>query len=352
MRSWQWGGQGRSSTGRSGGKVDGKNGNVGEKAWRRKGGNRAWQHKRSASPVRTPASQSTLKVADYSVSGNSPNWEEEAFRIYRRSGFVLVKDVLSEAQCREVLADCRGMAKEMVGPEELGNRGPGRYSFGVASSTGSILHVESIASHLLNHAGLLLQPLLQHIFSDGDRSGYTCYSGGGDFVLPHVEKYQQLHADIEVARRYDTDLPPPFLSVNFCIQDLTSLNGPMRIIPGMRGRDWDSWKGEPDEWLHSRLHPVPAGAALVRDVRILHGGTPNLSEETRFLPSLEFVSNAFRETGRKDMFPPFKSLPRQIFNGLHPQIQRLCRELVAELRRAQDHQDPATDARFATFSCR
>ena len=39
-----------------------------------------------------------------------------------------------------------------------------------------------------------------------------------------------------------------------------------------------TWTVSPHpRWKLSRLFPVPAGTALVRDVRILHGGTPNVS---------------------------------------------------------------------------
>lgn len=273
---------------------------------------------------------STLKVSEYTVSHQTNNWEATALAIFRKSGFVVVEDVLNDVQCREVLEVCNAVAKEMVGPHCAGNRGHGRYSFGWASSTGSILHERAIASNLLSHAGMILHPLLCSIFCcDEGKPQFSCYSGGGDFVLPGVEEYQPLHSDIQVNKSFSMKMPPPYLSVNFCVQALTAENGPIRMIPGKTDHDWTGRK-EPAEWRNSRLFPVPAGAALVRDVRTLHGGTPNVSERTRYLPSIEYVSTGFKEARRKDMFPAVRSIPREIFNALPKKMRRLCRDIVAE----------------------
>lgn len=282
---------------------------------------------KNVKPASEPAS--TLKVSEYSVSHQTENWEATALAIFRKSGFVVVEDVLNDVQCREVLEVCNTVAKEMVGPDRAGNRGPGRYSFGTASSTGSILHERAIASNLLSHAGMILHPLLCNIFCcDEGKPQFSCYSGGGDFVLPGVEEYQPLHSDIQVNKSFSMKMPPPYLSVNFCVQALTAENGPIRMIPGKTDCDWRG--KEPAEWRNSRLFPVPAGAALVRDVRTLHGGTPNVSERTRYLPSIEYVSTGFREAGRKDIFPAARSIPREIFNTLPKKMRRLCRDIVAE----------------------
>ena len=117
-----------------------------------------------------------------------------------------------------------------------------------------------------------------------------CYSGGGDFVLPGVEEYQILHGDMQM-NPDDVRMPPPFLSVNFCVQALTSFN---------------------------------------RDVRILHGGTPNWSEQTRYLPSIEYVSGELRAEKDPEMFPPSRSIPWYVYETLPERVQHLCQELVAE----------------------
>ena len=95
---------------------------------------------------------------DFMVSCKMPGWEDEAIRICQESGFVVVLEVLNISQCKEVLQTCEQLAEEMVAPDPKGNRAPGRYSFGVASSTGSIFK----------------------IFSKDGKADFMCYSGGGE----------------------------------------------------------------------------------------------------------------------------------------------------------------------------
>ena len=120
------------------------------------------------------------------------------------------------------------------------------------------------------------------------------------------------------------------ISVNFVVQDLTCINGPTRMIPGTQ-----LWHGKvpdliPDEWLHLRLHPVPSGAAIIRDVRVLHSGTRNLTKTTRYLPSVEFISTDFRSSKHENWFPPEKCLPFELYEALPYPIKKACEEIVAK----------------------
>lgn len=272
--------------------------------------------------------ETLLEVSEFTTSCEGPGWEDNAFELFATHGFVVVEGVLKLHQYAAVLRDCERVAGKMVGPERRGNRGPGRYSFGIASSTGSMLHEPSFTRHLLDHGSTVLRPLLERIFEGGERPGFLCLSSGGDFVLDRVPTHQDLHADIQVTKAHNLHLPPPLLSVNFCVQAITELNGPMRIVPGTQQGSSALPEKEPDEWRQSRLCPLPAGAAILRDVRTLHGGTPNLSDRARYLPSIEYVSADFRAMGRRDKFPPRRCLPGKLFQRLPPDVQELCEELV------------------------
>lgn len=303
-------------------------------------------------PPRTPALPSqppptSLKVEEHSVACTDLFWEDNAFELFKKNGFVIVKGVLKLHQYTAVHRDCERESQKLIGKGRLGNRGKGRYSFGNASSTGSMLHVPSYAKHLLGEAGFTLLPLLDLIFEDEERPGergFICYSGGGDFVLGGTTEFQEIHSDIHITKQCNKHLPTPLLCVNFCVQELSELNGPTRIVPGTQVNEHRSWsvEQEPDEWKTSRLCPVPAGAAIVRDTRTLHGGTPNLTDKTRYLPSVEYVSADFRATDRKDKFPPRRCLPYELYEQLKPEVQELCEEIVMH-----EDEDPQV-----TFRCR
>ena len=258
---------------------------------------------------------------------DSSNWLGRALNLFVANGFVVIENVLTVKQQREVLRDCELAAEKIVGPNRVGNRGPGRYSFGKASSSGGMLHLKSFAHYLLNGGCYKLLPLLVKIFEKGAKRGFQCFSAGGDFVVRRTISDQHIHSDFGNDNA-DVLLPPPFVSINFTVQELTITNGAIRIIPGTQLYNGKLPTNTPDAWFLSRLYPVPAGAAIIRDVRTLHSGTPNLSGSTRYLPSVEFVSNDFVETRDPSCFPAPRSLSRDHFLALKPPLKKLCRGIV------------------------
>ena len=183
---------------------------------------------------------STLDVISYSITWGSTGWVDDALKIFPDHGFVVVHNTLEADQCQDVLQDCQQAAEKIVRPQgtgERGNRGPGRYSFGVASTTGGMLHLENFSKHLLDSACSKLHPLLDNIFRGGSRSGFVCTGGGGDFVLGDTASDQTIHSDLQVAESCDVRMPPPMLSINFTVQELTCMNGPTRMIPGSHCKD-------------------------------------------------------------------------------------------------------------------
>ena len=272
---------------------------------------------------------SSLDVAQHRISLSAKQWITDAQTRFAKHGFVIIDNVLTPGHQLDVLTACQRAAEEIVGTEKAGNRGPGRYSFGVASSTGGMLHEESFALQLLGVACSKLYPLLEHIFDGGTLDGFICTGAGGDFVLGGTAEDQYLHSDMRVAEEYNPRWPPPMISVNFVVQDLTCMNGPTRMIPGTQLCQGQVPDPIPDDWRHSCLYPVPSGAAIIRDVRVLHSGTPNLTQTTRYLPSIEFVSSDFRSSERRDCFPPWRCLPSEMYEALPCPIKKTCKEIVA-----------------------
>jgi len=68
------------------------------------------------------------------------------------------------------------------------------------------------------------------------------------------------------------------------------------------------------------------GAAIFRDNRCWHGGTPNLSDKMRVLPNMEyFPPTAMPSLGWLDR----STMPWDIFLGLSPFGQHISRAVVA-----------------------
>lgn len=272
-----------------------------------------------------------------------PGEIERAVRLFRRDGFVVVRDAL-DADQTEMLE--RGVA-EVVGDilaldaDRTGNRGSHRYSFGGSSKTRSMLHRPEWQM-LIDLP--TITPILTAIFESAD---YIVRAGSGDFCLPGALEYQPLHADMRdfvsttstpFSSFHDPrgqlsirDLPCPYICVNFMPIDMTRLNGPTRQIPGTQhSREPIPRRSEEPEWMRlSTVCPAPAGAVQIRDVRAWHGGTPNLSKDVRAIPNIEYYAPWFRE-------PLVPGISRADQLGLSEHAQRLTRYVVADSADALD----------------
>jgi ectoine hydroxylase-related dioxygenase (phytanoyl-CoA dioxygenase family) len=266
-----------------------------------------------------------------------PNDIDEAVRLLKRDGFVVIGDVLNSEQIDILASGCNDVINEVLAldSDNQGNRGSHRYSFGGSSLTRSQLH-RPAWQMLLDVP--VVSKVLTTIFGSQD---YILRAGSGDFCLPGAVDYQPLHSDVrdwveggkapfssfhdwrgQVSLR---DLPSPYICANFLPQEVTQLNGPTRQIPGTqnsRGRI-PRLEDEP-EWMKlSTVCPAPAGAVMLRDVRAWHGGTPNLSDATRSIPNLEFYAPWFRE-------PMVPGITYKDYKKLSAHAQRLTRFSVMD----------------------
>ena len=257
----------------------------------------------------------------------APEQVDEAVRLFHRDGFVMVRDILTSEQVKFLRVGCERESEAVlaVDADNIGNRGRLRYSYGGASITNSVLHREEWVM-LVDLPTLL--PIITAIYGSPDYHIRRC---AGDFCLPGCD-YQPLHADIGdgFAQYKDPrglvglrDLPCPAIVANFLAQDFTLTNGPTRIIPGTHHSKATipSLEDEP-EWMRlSTVCPVPAGTAMIRDLRTWHGGTPNLSKDMRAIPNAIFLAPWVYE-------PQKRSMPREMFDLLSEQGQRMCEWVV------------------------
>jgi ectoine hydroxylase-related dioxygenase (phytanoyl-CoA dioxygenase family) len=266
-----------------------------------------------------------------------PGDVDRAVRIFDRDGFVVVRNALTPEQLAFLKAGTDEAVREIISldPDGSGNRGSHRYSFGGSSLTRSMLHRPEWQM-LIDLP--TVTPILSAIFGSPD---YIVRAASGDFCIPGATNYQPLHADMRDRVDSDTtpfssfrdprgylttrDLPCPYVCVNFLTVDSTRLNGPTRQIPGSQhSRAPFPTLAEEPEWMRlSTVCPVPAGSVQIRDVRAWHGGTPNLSDEVRAIPNVEFYAPWFRE-------PILPGMSAADHRRLSPHAQRLTRFSVAD----------------------
>jgi len=266
-----------------------------------------------------------------------PSEIDRAVALFHRDGFVVIRDALDAEQIAFLRAGVREVAAEIVAldAERDGNRGSHRYSFGGSSITRSMLHRPEWQM-LVDLP--TVTPIVTAIFGSSD---YLLRAASGDFCLPGAADYQPLHSDmgdhVDPTRTpfssfHDPrglltvrDLPCPYLAVNFLPDDQTPLNGPTRQIPGTQHSraPIPKLRDEPAWMRLSTVCPAPAGSIQIRDVRAWHGGTPNLSDDLRAIPNLEFYAPWFREP----MIPGISFADHQ---RLSPHAQHLTRYSVAD----------------------
>lgn len=281
-------------------------------------------------------------------------------RIFRRDGFVVVRDLLDADHLAQFREGCARVLRDILsipgfdGRKYITETGrlPHRYSYGTASSSRHMMH-DPVWAAMVDLP--TTTPILTEIMGSPD---YFVNGGGGDLSLPGAMEMQHLHSDgfdvganadirLEFAKkvgfvkaeegksfaeldprtqRLVLELTPPSMTINFVTCDLTWENGPIRQIPGTHTTMQAPPKpeDEPDWMRWASLVGAKAGAGVFRDHRAWHSGTPNLSKEIRCLPNLEFSPPWHNENHF------MKSMPYEIWETLTPHGQKICRHIKQE----------------------
>jgi len=289
----------------------------------------------------------------------APDEVQRAARIFRRDGFVVVRDLLDAAQVARWREGCARILKQLLelpgrdGRKYLTETGrlPHRYSYGTSSACRQLVHDPDWAAMIDLPT---TTPILTEIFGSAD---YLCWGGGGDVCLPGAIEYQHLHGDIRddqllpeqrlrqaealgvelrteagsteltlLTKRLIIERTPPLVTVNFLMSDLTWENGPIRQIPGSHAfAQSPPTPADEPEWMRlSTLVGAPAGAGVIRDNRAWHGATPNLSREIRALPNIEYVPTWFPRESLAAV------LPHELWQTLSAHGRRVCRFIKTE----------------------
>ncbi len=299
--------------------------------------------------VRSPSDPNVIKLRKYLKENNGipgleicqPHEVKKAAAIFRRDGFVAVANVLTPEQLKEIKGATERVLDDILSKDPDASIGGGagslplRYSFGVSSATRQMLH-DMAWCNLIDLP--TTTPILQEIF--GVKNKFTLIGAGGDVCLPGAIEYQRLHRDLQTGkdpyvdktgRTTLLDLPPPMVTINFCMVDFTFENGPTRQIKGTQNMHVDppALIDEP-EWMKlSTCMPIKAGGCLFRDPRAWHGGTPNLSNHVRAIPNVEYGAPWFRHPDAGYNFTR-KTLPYDNWIKLSDHAQKITKGIRAE----------------------
>ena len=134
------------------------------------------------------------------------------------------------------------------------------------------------------------------------------------------------------------DTPAPIIVCNFPMEIVqgspiahTAWNGATRQIPGTQSHrsGLPTLEDEPRWMKLSTTAPAPAGAAMLRDIRAWHGGTPNVGNAVRGIPCSVWHAPWFvkGDVGAGTM-------PWETYAKLSPKARLYCRYLV------QGQEDP------------
>ena len=169
----------------------------------------------------------------------------------------------------------------------------------------------------------------ENIFADADILAIVENLVGQDFVMCQLatdtplngSDYQEIHRDTPpLFPEVEQETPMFQLAVNFPLVDVTHENGPFEVAR----RTHDVTKKQGLAMIEAGETPVEqillkAGDVMIRDVRHLHRGTPNRTDEPRPMCVIGY--------SRKWLFRPEVSIniPRQVWETLSPAAQKMLR---------------------------
>ena len=226
-----------------------------------------------------------------------PAETDRAAAAFHRDGFVVLRDVLTPEQLSAIQTSYQEVIEQELeaDQERKGNRGHHRYSASGRDNQSEWSLLMDLPT-VLPTLDAIWKPSSRWHMSESGGADFVCRGTGGDYSLPGAE-IQELHADglLEIADPHEhisiRDTPAPQITVNITMIDFTEENGATRVIPfSQRSRAAIPTLAEEPDWMKDCTACVPAGTAILRDVRCWHGGTANNSNDVRAMTGVGYLA--------------------------------------------------------------
>lgn len=247
--------------------------------------------------------------------------------LFERDGFVVLQqhyDPERIARWAEAFAPL--LQQALDDPTLAGERGPGRFYV------------------TLPFEGVFADP---HFFDDDDVLAVVERVAGRDPVMCQLatdtpltgSDYQDIHRDTPALFPELPMEPPSYqLAVNFALCPVTLENGPLETTRGTHRMTRDEAKRALDEG-RVRLETITmdVGDVMIRDVRLLHRGTPNRTDVPRPMVVIGYSRHWYH---RPEVHI---DIPQATWDGLSERAKRLLRfnpvmESLADAPKAEGYQ--------------
>lgn len=252
----------------------------------------------------------------------SPETLQDAIDQIKLDGYVLFENVLPQSLISELQSTYKAIFEEHVNKvgvdtqdvNEETKRGKNRFLM--------FLPFEKP----FNDANIIANQIVLQVMDAMLGKDYVCSYFASDTPLPGSD-YQGVHSDdAALFPESDLVLPPAALVVNIPVVDTTELNGPMDIWPGGSHRMPENLnRPKRIQEVAARMNPtkvlMPAGSILIRDLRMWHRGTPNISDAAR--PNIAIIYS--RPWYTRDHNSPKISIPQETYAQLPETTKRLFR---------------------------
>ena len=237
----------------------------------------------------------------------NPKTLDAAIQQIKMNGYVAFESVLSQDLVDELRAHYMELLNENMA-KNAPNRGAKRWQ----------MHLPFRAP--FNHPDVISHPIVLSVIDQLLGENCICHYLGNNTPLPGSD-YQPTHSDIhQLFPEIDAPSPVYCIVLDIPLVEFLKENGAMEIWPGgthlmPSGIDVESLS----KIMHSEQVLMPAGSLLIRDARMWHRGTPNVSDEPRPNIALMYARSWF-----KTMYPQI-GIRQDIYDSLSDRAKQLFR---------------------------